>query len=305
MRTDTKTLYTCGDLRKRFDGSLFEAHHRRFTCQGVDVDPLRTNLRQSLEPGSHILFSRVVDALPGKGTLHEHRLNNATATESLDAFDHLLDVVTRVGPIHQPNVISIDRIEFQTRAINQTNGLKDIVAVQVRGVGEQTHLGLRTVFVSQRQRIAYDIEKVRVRGRFAVTRIRNRFGQIVSFTHRNKPRLKRFAHSLARGHFEFGTTLVIETAFTVNTVKTADLAVCWRQVDSQALTQTPTANGPENGPGINDGTHQFSMALATTPCIAAHVQGVCNHSRTNFSCSSSITPISLAFRTTFSKAITS
>ena len=52
-----------------------------------------------------------------------------------------------------------------------------------------------------------------------------------------------------------GAVVLVESAFTVDAVKTAHLASLRQKIDAQGDAQTSAVYGPEDGRRINDGTH--------------------------------------------------
>ena len=102
-----------------------------------------------------------------------------------------------------------------------------------RGVAQYAHLGVRTILVSQTDGVADDFSKVGMCRRFTVAGKRQYVRQFLLFHHQGELFLQCFCYFFTGRAGQTWTKVFVETTFTIDTVKRANLPVGWHQVDTQ------------------------------------------------------------------------
>ena len=105
--------------------------------------------------------------------------------------------------------------------------------VQIGGIAQHRHLGLRGVQVAQPQRIVDDAGKVGVPGRFAVAGKGKHIGMHTLGFHLLQFLFQGLCHLLPRGTRLVRTVVAVESTLAVDAVEGANLAVAGLQVDAK------------------------------------------------------------------------
>ena len=92
---------------------------RRLTVYGVNHHLTWCNLLDSLEPRENIIVRGVIHVHASiRRSLHEHRLYDALAIESLHILDNLLHILVCNRTVNIHNVLGIYRVKLEDVIVN-------------------------------------------------------------------------------------------------------------------------------------------------------------------------------------------
>lgn len=243
---DTVELLWCG-LEQSWGGCL--------AVDGVYHDLLRRDVGNGVEPWQHVVVAGVVGTLAGHVSLHEHGLYDDVSVERLHALYRPCHVVSALRMVGQADVFCRDGVELQYVVVDEHQRVADRLPVNQRGVAQHTHLSLRAVAVAQGNGVGYNLREVRVARGLAVAGEGEDVGQAALMLHLLQLALQCGGHGVARGKGQQRAVLLVEAALAVHAVEGAHLAVGRQEVDAQRQTQAAAVDRPEDGRGIDNGTH--------------------------------------------------